>query len=67
MKSGKSTRSSRRATPRGGTKTKKTSSAGLDIMERDLKREKVRNQELSLELERIKRENDACTKNVMMP
>ncbi len=62
MRSGKSTRSSRRATPRGGTKTKKTSSAGLDIMERDLKREKIKNQELSLELERVKRENERLHK-----
>ena len=62
MKSGKSTRSSRRATPRGGTKTKKTSSAGLDIMERDLKREKIKKRVLSLELERVKRENERLHK-----
>jgi len=58
MKTSGSARASRRSTPRSGTaKSRKSNVLGLDIMERDLKREKSKNEELKLELERVKREN----------
>ena len=44
--------SSRRATPRSGTgRSRKSNAPGLDIMERDMRRVKLKNEQLKVELE----------------
>ena len=46
--------SSRRATPRSGTgRSRKSNAPGLDIMERDMRRAKLKNEQLKVELEKV--------------
>ena len=46
--------SSRRATPRSGTgRSRKSNAPGLDIMERDMRRVKLKNEQLKVELEKV--------------
>ena len=46
--------SSRRGTPRSGTgRSRKSNAPGLDIMERDMRRVKLKNEQLKVELEKV--------------